>query len=134
MPRVIAVELHPVRLATLRTAFEDDDVIVVRADAADLRLPRRPFSVVANPPFSVTTALLGRLLHPRSNLQRADLVVPRHVAARWAGGRGRDARRWSAVYHVTVGPRLPRGAFRPPPPADVAVLTIRRRGTDRYRL
>jgi 23S rRNA (adenine-N6)-dimethyltransferase len=131
---VIAVELHPSRARALRTAFAGEDVVVVQADAADLRLPRRPFSVVANPPFSVTTALLGRLLHPRSHLQRADLLVPRHIAARWAAGRGRDARRWSAGYDAAMGARVPRAAFRPPPPGEVAVLTIRSRGNGRYRL
>jgi 23S rRNA (adenine-N6)-dimethyltransferase len=129
--RVIAVELHPARAAALRTAFARDDVVVVRADAADLRLPRRPFSVVANPPFSVTTALLGRLLHQRSHLLSADLVVPRHTAARWAGGRGRDARRWSASYEARMGRGVPRSAFHPPPPAEVAVLTLRRRSPTR---
>ena len=50
--RVIAVELHPERVAMLRERFAGDDVTVVRADVADLRLPRRPFRVVANPPFA----------------------------------------------------------------------------------
>jgi 23S rRNA (adenine-N6)-dimethyltransferase len=54
--RVVAVELHPVRCASLRRRFAQDRVVVVRADARDLRLPRRPFRVVANPPFVVTTA------------------------------------------------------------------------------
>jgi hypothetical protein len=60
--RVVAVELHPTRANVLRTRFRHQPVVVAEADAADLRLPRRPFSVVANPPFAVTTALLRRLL------------------------------------------------------------------------
>jgi len=40
---VIAVELHPVRARTLGDRFGRLGVLVVRADAADLRLPRRPF-------------------------------------------------------------------------------------------
>jgi 23S rRNA (adenine-N6)-dimethyltransferase len=102
-------------------------VIVVQADAADLRLPGQPFRVVANPPFAITTALLRRLLGPRSQLLRADLVVPRHVAIRWAAGRGSDARRWMPLFDALMTQRVPRWAFSPPPPSDAAVLTIVRR-------
>ena len=51
----------------LERRFAYRDVRVVGADAADLRLPRRPFKVVANPPFTVTVALLKRLLAPGSH-------------------------------------------------------------------
>lgn len=122
--RVIAVELHPGRAAALRARFAGDDVTVVRADAADLRLPRRPFRVVANPPFAVTSAVLGRLLAPGSRLVRADLVVQRAAAQRWAAGRSPGAGRWARDYAATAGPRVPRSAFSPRPPVDCAVLRI----------
>jgi 23S rRNA (adenine-N6)-dimethyltransferase len=125
--RVIAVELHPRRLDALRDRFADDDVVVVRADAASLRLPRRPFRVVANPPFNVTTALLRRLLAPGSRLLSADLVLPRHSVVRWASGRGRGAGRWSASHSVALGTRVPRSAFRPHATTDCATLVVRRR-------
>ena len=124
--QVIAVEHHPRRAARLRRRF-GDDVRVVEADAADLRLPRRPFRVVANPPFAITTALLRRILHDGSRLHQADLIVPTHVAARWGGGRGRGHHRWSTRFDVTITARVPRSAFRPPPPRPAAVLTFRRR-------
>ena len=53
--RVVAVELHPGRAAALRQRF-GADIRVVQVDAADLRLPRRPFHVVANPPWAITDA------------------------------------------------------------------------------
>jgi 23S rRNA (adenine-N6)-dimethyltransferase len=124
--RVIAVELHPRRLAELRARFVDDDVTVVRADVADLRLPRRPFRVVANPPFAATSQVLKRLLHPGSRLVRADLVVQRAAAQRWAAGRAPGASRWSRDYRVGVGRSVPRRAFAPRPPVDCATLVIDR--------
>ena len=125
--RVIAVELHPRRVAQLRERFAEDDVTVVRADVADLRLPRRPFRVVANPPFAVTTGVLKRLLGPGSRLVRADLVVQRAAAQRWAAGRAPGAGRWAREYEVGVGPGVPRRAFSPRPPVDCATLVISRR-------
>ncbi len=125
--RVIAVELHPGRAAGLRARFDLPAVIVVRADAAALRLPRRPFRVVANPPFASASAIVRRLMAPGSRLVQADLVLPAPVARRWASGRGPGAHRWTAIYALEVGARVPRAAFHPAAPCSVALLRIVRR-------
>jgi 23S rRNA (adenine-N6)-dimethyltransferase len=124
--QVVAVELHPARAQELRRRFAEAPVTVVRADACDLRLPRRPFRVVANPPFGITTALLRRLLSPGSRLLSADVVVPPAAAARWAAGRAPGSRRWSQVFSLRVVRQLPRDVFRPPAPGSAAVLRIER--------
>ena len=118
--RVIAVELHPGRAAALRRRF-GDDVRVVQADARDLRLPRRAFRVVSNPPWSITGPLMRRLLHPASRLERADLLLKRSASRRWADLGHLDGRR----FHL--GSAVPRRAFRPAPPTDGRVLVISRR-------
>jgi 23S rRNA (adenine-N6)-dimethyltransferase len=125
--RVVAVELHPARAAALRRRFAGDPVTVVRADVADLRLPRSPFAVVANPPFAASAALLRRLTAPGSRLVAAHLVLPTWVARRWAGGGAPGAGRWQATYRALVLHRVPRSSFTPAPPGDAAVLEIRRR-------
>jgi 23S rRNA (adenine-N6)-dimethyltransferase len=125
--RVVAVELHPHRLAALRERFDGGRVTVVHADARDLRLPRRSFKVVANPPFAVTTALLRRLTGPGSRLERASLVLPAWAAARWGHGRGAGGAAPLRTFAFTRGPSVPARAFRPAPPADPAILLIRRR-------
>lgn len=124
--RVIAVERHAERAAGLRAAF-GDDVVVVHADARDLRLPRRPFHVVANPPFSVTTPLLRRLLAPGSRMQTAHLVLQEQAARRWHALDAPGAGRWRRDYASELGQRLPRSAFRPPPHVPSRVLVLRRR-------
>lgn len=126
--RVIAVELNPRRAQHLRERFADAAVTVVQVDAADLRLPRRPFKVVANPPFAITTALIRRLLGRGSRLVTADLVVPRHVAVRWSSARAPGVNRWGRLFDADARRRLPRAAFRPAPPGPVAVLRLERRG------
>jgi 23S rRNA (adenine-N6)-dimethyltransferase len=124
--RVIAVELHPQRIEVLRERFAHDRVTVVRADAADLRLPRCPFRVVANPPFAATTAILRRLLAPGSRLVAADLVLPQWVGRRWASGKAPGAGRWRRDHTVGLGARVPRAAFTPHATADCTTLVIRR--------
>lgn len=124
--RVVAVELHDQRAGALRDRFAGCPVTVVQADAADLRLPRRPFRVVANPPFAVVKPLLGRLLAPGSRLYAADLVVSWHMAARWVSGDAPGAGRWISTFQASPGAAVPREAFIPAPPRDARVLVIRR--------
>ena len=116
--RVVAVELNPRRAAVLRERFPG--ITVVHADATSVPLPGRPFRVVANLPYGISSSLLRTLLAPGSRLLAADLVLQRAVVRKYASG---PARRFS----LTVGLALPRRAFLPPPHVDSAVLVIRRR-------
>jgi 23S rRNA (adenine-N6)-dimethyltransferase len=125
--RVIAIELHPARLRVLRTRFADRPVRVVRADAETLLLPRRPFRVVANPPFGLTMAVLRRLLARGSALYAADLLLPVDLVQRVVGGRVHGAQRWSQSFAAGRGLSLPGGALRPAAPRPCAVLTLRAR-------
>ncbi|WP_300611314.1 rRNA adenine N-6-methyltransferase family protein [Trebonia sp.] len=118
--RVIAVELHARRARVLRQRFPG--ATVINADAAELRLPGRPFRVVANPPFSITAALLALLMARDSKLAAADLVLQRAVVREYLS-RGAVPGR----FRTAAGLALPRRAFQPRPRVDCAVLAIRRR-------
>jgi 23S rRNA (adenine-N6)-dimethyltransferase len=125
--RVIAVELHPRRAQLLRTRFADAPVRVLQVDLEDLWLPERRFRVVANPPFAVVTALVRRLVAQGSRLQRADIVVPRYVAARWTSANAPGAGRWRHTYDARIRGTIPARAFRPPASRDATILVIERR-------
>ena len=86
---------------------------VVRADVATVRLPRRPFRVVANPPWAVAESVRAHLLRTPS-LVRADLVLPRWLAHRWA----------ARSPLVAVGSSLRAEAFTPPAPTGSAVAVL----------
>lgn len=116
--RVVAVELNPRRAAILRERFPG--ITVVQADATAIPFPGRPFRVVANPPFGISSSLLRALLRPGSRLVAADLVLQRAVVRKHASS---PARR----FNVSAGLMLPRRAFLPPPQVDSAVLVVRRR-------
>ncbi|CAA9256866.1 MAG: hypothetical protein AVDCRST_MAG20-2466 [uncultured Acidimicrobiales bacterium] len=124
--RVIAVELHPSRARHLVRAF-GSQVTVVEQDARDLRLPTRPFAVVASVPYAVTSPLLRRLTQRGSRLTSAHLIVQAQAAARWASPSAPAASRWSRTFQTSVGPVVPRRAFNPPPRVDSRVLVIERR-------
>lgn len=129
--RVIAVERDPRLAAGLRRRFDGHQRVgVVEADLIALPLPRRQFLVVANPPFSVTTALCRRLLgDPAVRLAGAELIIGQG-AARWlASPRPRDAETawWAARYQLRLAQPVGRGSFAPPPRADAAWLSVRPR-------
>jgi 23S rRNA (adenine-N6)-dimethyltransferase len=127
---VIAVELNPRRAAILSERWADRGVKVVRADASDLRLPRRPFKVVSNLPFGITSAVVRRLVSQGSRMTSAHLVVPRYAAYRWTDPSAPGSRRWRRLFDVQLGRPPPRHAFRPAPPGEVALLVISVRATD----
>jgi 23S rRNA (adenine-N6)-dimethyltransferase len=120
--RVVAVELHPDRVRMLRDRFAPDEVRIVRADVRDLRLPIRQFRVVANPPFQGVNAVLVRLTHHASRLERADLILPRAVAADWATRLRRTRREMAGTRPI------PRAACTPRPRIDLVHATIADRG------
>lgn len=118
--RVIAVELHAGRAATLRSrTARAGRVTVVEDDLLEVPLPGRPFRVLANPPYAVGSALVRRLTHRGSAMVRADLVVPRWMVRRFEAQPPRG-------YWVEVGRHVPADAFDPPPRGDSAVLILRR--------
>ena len=118
--RVIAIELHPGRAAFLRHRFADADVKVVQADAGtSLLLPHKPFRVVANPPYGISSTLLRTLTARQSRLVRADLVLQRAFARGFAAD-GPPSGKW----HAHLGMSLPRHAFQPKPSVDSCVLVL----------
>jgi 23S rRNA (adenine-N6)-dimethyltransferase len=129
--RVVAVEYDPRLAARARARLAGfGNVRVVTGDALALPAPRRPFRVVANPPFGSTAAVLRRLLgDPRTRLERADLILQEQAATRYAARRPgtRETVVWGAWYELKTGRRLGPSCFRPPPRVGAALLVARRR-------
>jgi 23S rRNA (adenine-N6)-dimethyltransferase len=109
--RVIAVELDPKLARSLQRRFPDARVVC--ADALTMPLPRRPFRVVANVPFGISTALLRRLV-AAPHLERADLIVARGFAIKWST---REPR-------ARIARHLSRHCFMPPPSTDATILVV----------
>lgn len=133
--RVWAVERDPIWADRLATgALEerlDDRIRVIRADLRQLRFPKEPFRIVANPPFNLTTDILSLICDDPSSteLTRADLVLQRVVARKHAAQPPTALKTagWVPWWEFSTGSRIPSSAFRPRPSVDATVLTIRRR-------
>ena len=85
--RVWAVESDPRWADRLRSNLGTSGgrVRVIETDVRALRLPREPYRVAANPPFGLTTEVLGLLLdHPERGPSRADLILQLEVARKRA--------------------------------------------------
>jgi 23S rRNA (adenine-N6)-dimethyltransferase len=133
---VWAVEPDPAWTAHLTSTAErlglTDRVRIIPTTVERLRFPRRPYRVVANPPFARTTTILSMLLdEPTAGPTRADLVLEQGVACKHAAAPPRALRTaaWTPWWDFERGMQIPRSAFRPRSSVDAAVLTIRRRAT-----
>jgi 23S rRNA (adenine-N6)-dimethyltransferase len=127
--QVWAVEADPALATSLRERFAPR-ASVIEADARRLSWPRRPFTVVANLPFSGANEILGPLLgNPAVPLRRAELVV------QWEAATKRTAVwpstllgvLWGALYELRLVGRLDPTAFAPPPSVDAGVMRAVRR-------
>jgi 16S rRNA A1518/A1519 N6-dimethyltransferase RsmA/KsgA/DIM1 with predicted DNA glycosylase/AP lyase activity len=95
--RVVAVETDARPAARLTHRFRGRaNVTVVPADALTVPLPRRPFKVVSNPPFHITSALLHRC----STTQISCCCVPTSSSV----GEARSRLPGSSARHTRRGP------------------------------
>ena len=130
---VLAVEVDPVwaeRLKRNLAAHHGDRVRVIASDFLAMRLPNRPFRVVACLPFGNTTAIVSRLLgEGREHLERADLIVQWEVARKRSAVPASTLRStaWAPWWEFTLGRRIAATEFRPVPRVDGGVLVITRR-------
>ncbi|MTV27932.1 methyltransferase domain-containing protein [Nitriliruptoraceae bacterium ZYF776] len=132
--RVLAIERDGKLLGELQRRIEDEGlggrVQLRRGDLRDAPWPRQPYRVVANPPFGLTTTLLGRLLDdPETGPTRADLllqwdVVRKHTTSPPASLR---TAAWAPWWHFERGEKVPREKFRPVPKVDAGWLIVQRR-------
>ena len=139
--RVLAVELDE-RLIPLLHAFLDEkkNLTVVQGDVMALNLQevtaelKKPFAVVANIPYYITTPLIKLLLGGDLPVSRLALMVQQEVADKILAQPGEDA--WgplSIMCQFLCEPRLavkvPAEMFTPPPKVDSAFVVLPLRET-----
>ena len=135
--RVVCVELDPKLLPPLQEALQPySNVTVIQGDIlaldpselmAEAGQPS-PYLVVANIPYTITSALIRHLLESRLPPQRVVLTVQREVAERICAAPG-DLSLLALSVQVYGQPQIaayiPAGAFYPPPKVDSAVIRVK---------
>lgn len=128
---VIAVEYDAGLIAALqRKTAHCSNVNVVNRDFLQMRLPKSPFVVVSNIPFSITTPILNKLLlPPTGGFQRGVLVMEKGAAKRFTSPFVKDGyvAVWRMFMDIALVKVIPRSCFAPPPKVDAAMVTIRRK-------
>ncbi|MFC4334567.1 23S ribosomal RNA methyltransferase Erm [Salininema proteolyticum] len=97
-------------------------------DFRDAAPPRRPFRVVANVPYAITTDVVRWCVEART-LRDATLLTQLEFARKQSGGYGRWTKLAVLSYpdvEMTFHGRVPRSAFRPRPRVDGGILRLRR--------
>ncbi|GAB1818398.1 23S ribosomal RNA methyltransferase Erm [Herbidospora sp. RD11066] len=128
--RVVAYEIDPRLAGILASRTEtNENIDVVRGDFTRARVPREPFAVVGNIPYSVTSKIVEWCLRA-ADLSSATLLTQREYARKRTG----DFGRWSLVtveswpwFDWRLGQTIGREAFRPVPSVDSSILRIERR-------
>ena len=130
---VTAVELDDRLIELLRADFADrPHVTIVHGDILKLDLAAlvpldRPYKVVANLPYYITSAVLRQLLEAERRPDLVVVMVQREVAERICAAPG-DLSLLAVSVQFYATPRIiqhvPAGAFYPPPKVDSAVLRL----------
>jgi 16S rRNA (adenine1518-N6/adenine1519-N6)-dimethyltransferase len=132
---VVVVEIDHAMLGPLGEVLAPfDNVRVVHGDILALPpqewLPAGPYSVVANIPYYITSALIRMLLESSNPPERLALTVQKEVAERICSSPPRMSLLALSVQvygEPQIAARIPAGAFFPPPKVDSAVVRL-----DRY--
>ncbi|HXX57956.1 MAG TPA: 16S rRNA (adenine(1518)-N(6)/adenine(1519)-N(6))-dimethyltransferase RsmA [Thermodesulfovibrionales bacterium] len=129
--RVIAIEVDQRLFERLTEELAGyGNIELIHADA--LKFPYDTlslFKVVANIPYYITTPILFRLLEERSRLTSATVMVQKEIAERIvAGPGGKEYGVLSLMVQYYSSPAVkffvPRGAFRPVPKVDSALIHL----------
>jgi 23S rRNA (adenine-N6)-dimethyltransferase len=127
---VIAYEIDQSLAGKLAARVADrTNVRVLLTDFVTARQPSRPFQVVGNAPFSLTSPIIDWCLRA-SRMTAATLITQREYARKRTGGYGRwtqlTVSTWPQVTWRLAG-TIARTNFRPVPRVDAAILRLERR-------
>ncbi len=127
---VIAYELDPAYYEILKHTFHDrKNILLVNEDFTQVHLPKKPFKVFANIPFSLTADIVNKVTSDDSQLSQAYLFVQKESAERFVGipRNTQIATILSSRFEVDIVDNFERRDFKPMPNVDVVLLKIVKR-------
>lgn len=128
---VIAIENDPASIQKLKSKMnEENNIKIKQIDVLQYALPRSPFCVVANIPFSITSLIFEKFLgDPSLLLQRAVFIIEKGAAKRFTAVPMTNPLilSWRMWYNIRLVRTVPSCNFSPPPSVDSAVVTVIRK-------
>lgn len=125
---VIAIENDPAFIRKLKSKIHEvNNIRIMEMDVLRFELPRRPFCVVANIPFSITSPIFDKFLgHSSQQLQRAVFIIEKGAAKRFTATPITNPQilTWRIWYDIRLVRTVPSNHFSPPPRVDSAVVTV----------
>lgn len=125
--RVVAIEKDARLYRSLRARFVGrTNVECHHGDALTFPLPRGPYVLVSNVPFSITASLVRRLLGAPNPPAQAWLLVQREAAMKFAGipRESMFSLLHKPAFRFRIAGSIEAADFVPPPPVGVALLHI----------
>jgi 16S rRNA (adenine1518-N6/adenine1519-N6)-dimethyltransferase len=129
--RLVAVELDRRLIPALREVIAaQGNVEVVQADILRFDIhaafPQGGEVVAGNIPYSLTGALIEKLLQPAPRPRRLSLVVQKEVAERWTASTGASLSTVAVQVFATarIAMTIPASAFTPAPKVDSALVLL----------
>ncbi len=127
---VIAYELDSEYYEILKHTFHDrKNILLVNEDFTQVHLPKKPFKVFANIPFSLTADIVNKITSDESQLSEAYLFVQKESAERFIGipRNTQIATILSYRFEVDIVDNFERRDFKPTPNVDIVLLKIVRK-------
>lgn len=129
--KVIAVENDRKFVEVLKEKFGHyPNTKIIHQDILKIHLPKEPFVVVSNIPYSITTPILKMLFNnPTRYFQRGIIVVEKGAAKRFTSKFVKDPHviAWRMWFDIRYVKEIKRNHFSPPPRVDSAVILIKRK-------
>ncbi|MXQ52160.1 23S ribosomal RNA methyltransferase Erm [Shimazuella alba] len=129
--KVLAVEYDSKFVDILkRKVTQNPNMRVFHQDILKMHLPKEPFIVVSNVPYSITTPIMKMLLNkPSSGFQSAVIVMEKGAARRFTSRLVKDPYiiAWRMWFDIRYVKGISRRNFSPPPRVDSAMITIKRK-------
>lgn len=129
--KVLAVEYDARFVDVLkRKTAQNPNTKIIHQDILKIHLPKKPFVVVSNIPYSITTPILKMLLNnPSNSLQRGIIVMEKGAAKRFTSTfiKNSYVLAWRMWFDLRFIKEISRENFSPPPSVDSAMVMITRK-------
>lgn len=129
--RVVAIERDSELASKLEESpVNQSNVNILNMDFREMPLPKRPFKVVANIPYAITTDIFVKLLDdPDSHFEEGTITIEWGAALKFTKASQASPRilSWNTFYEMEIIQKVSRNAFHPPPTVDSALLKIAKR-------